>query len=107
MDVLWLSDYTGMTEDTLTGFTPEPGETFTLWDETVLETRSAGIGLFGMHADCQIGDDEIGAVLLSFEGGKPLPLIGWSIDYDSMTFSQISDPSNIEVGDCYEPAPRP
>jgi hypothetical protein len=107
MDVLWLSDYTGMTEDTLTGFTPEPGETFTLWDEIVLETRSAGRNLFGMHADCRMGDDEIGAVLLSFEGAKPLPLIGWSIDYDSMTFSQVTDPNNSEVGDCYEPAPRP
>jgi hypothetical protein len=107
MDVLWLTDYTGMTEDTLTGFTPEPGETFTLWDEIVLETRTVGENLFGMHAYCLTGDDQIGAVLLSFEEATPVPLIGWTVDYDSMMVSRVTDPWNIEVGDCYEPAARP
>jgi len=106
-DVLWLTDYTGMTADTLTGFTPEPGDTFTLWDQLVLEPRGAGKGMFGLHADCRTGDQQIGAVLFSFEGHTAIPLIGWTIDYDSMTFVRVNDPSSIQLGNCYEPAPRP
>ena len=60
-----------------------------------------------MHADCCTGGDEIGAVLLSFEGRNLVPLIGWTIDHDSMPFERVFDPSNIKVGNCYDPAARP
>jgi hypothetical protein len=107
MDVLWLTDYSGITADTLTGFTPDPGDTFTLFDELVLEARGEGKSSFGLHTDCQAGDDEIAAVLLSFEGPTPVPLIGWTVDYGSMQFAVVSDPSSIQIGNCDEPTPRP
>ncbi len=106
VDVLWLTDYTGITEATLTGFTPEPSDAFTVWDEIVLETRDQGEGRFALHADCKTANGDIGAALLSFETGRPVPLMGWTIDYDSMTFVLVHDPSTIRVGDCYEAEPR-
>jgi hypothetical protein len=78
-DVLWLTDYSGASRDTLTGYpipgTPPLGPTFVLLDALVLEGR---LDLFGLHNDCQIVDDDIGAALLSFEGDEPVVLIGWT-----------------------------
>jgi hypothetical protein len=107
MDVLWLTDYTGSTRDMLTGYTPDESDTFTLHDELVLETRTDGKGLFALHADCQTDGDDIGAALVSFEGEEPVVLIGWRIDYTTMRFSSVDDPSTIQIGGCYEPTARP
>jgi hypothetical protein len=107
MDVLWLTDYTGSTRDTLTGFTPAESDTFTLHDELVLETRTGGKGLFALHTDCQTDGDDIGAALISFENENPVVLIGWSIDYTTMKFTQVDDPNSIEIGGCYTPTARP
>jgi len=107
MDVLWLSDYTGVTEDTLTGFTPEPSDTFTLYDELVLEPRGDNKGAFGLHADCKVEDDQIAAALLSFEGPTPVALMAWTIDYDSMTFTPLEDLNTLSIGNCLTPKPRP
>lgn len=107
MDVLWLSDYTGMTADTLTGFTPEPSDVFVLYDELVLEPRGTSQGSFGLHADCGVGDGEIAAALLSFEHPTPTVLMAWTIDDQSMTFTQLDDLELLTVGNCLEPEPRP
>lgn len=107
MDVLWLTDYTGTTRDILTGFTPDERDTFTLYDEVVLETRTGGKGQFALHTDCQVNGDDISAALISFLDDKPTVLIGWNIDYTTMRFTQVDDPSSIEIGGCYTPTPRP
>lgn len=107
MDVLWLSDYTGMTADTLTGFTPEPSDVFTLYDELVLEPTGDNQGNFGLHADCKVKDDQIAAALLSFEGPTPSALMAWTIDFDTLTFAPVDDPDTLSIGNCLHPEPRP
>ena len=51
-------------------------------------------------------DGDIGAALLSFETESPIPIMGWIIDYNSMTLIPVDDPNTIEVGDCYLPEAR-
>ena len=106
MDVLWLTDYTGITADTLTGYTPDPGTHFTLHDELVLEPRGNNIGNFGLQADCSAAGGDIAAALLSFEGPQPVPLIGWTINYQTMSFEQVDDPATLTIGDCLTAEPR-
>jgi hypothetical protein len=105
IDVLWLTDYSGATRDTLTGYTPDEAETFTVFDEIVLQGED--LGLFALHPNCATGDGQISAALLSFESGTPIPVIAWTIDYETMTFVELADPSTVTLGDCYTPAPRP
>lgn len=104
LDLLWLTDYSGTTWDTLTGFTPqEPFDTFTLFDALLLEGQ---LDRFGLHADCRTPEDDIGVALLSFEDGAPVPLMAWTFDLDTMTFVELVSPQVIEPGDCMAPEPR-
>lgn len=106
-DVLWLTSYTGGTADQLTGYTPPPGDTFDLYDELVLETRRLGVGNFGLHADCRAGEDQLAAALISFEGPKPLPLIGWIVDRQALAFVPVEDLEGLVLGGCLALQPRP
>jgi hypothetical protein len=103
VDVLWLTDYSGVTRDTLTGYTPEPGDTFTLFDALVLEGE---LDQFGLHADCEMPDGEIGAALLYFEAEEPVPLVAWAMDRETMTLVELDDPAAIQLGDCLTPQAR-
>jgi hypothetical protein len=102
-DVLWLTNYSGATEDTLTGYTPKPSDTFTLFDALVLE---GGLDRFGLHPDCRATGGDIGAALLSFEGDTPVVIMAWTIDIETMTFVVMADAGDIEVGECFDPEPR-
>ena len=106
-DVLWLTDYSGATRDTLTGFprtgSPLQGSTFTLFDAVVLEGQ---LDRFGLHNDCRIAGDDIGAALLSFESGAPVPLVAWVVDADKRAFVELPDLAAIDLGDCVSPEPR-
>ncbi len=103
-DVLWLTDYSGASRDTLTGYpvpgSPPLGPTFTLLDALVLEGR---LDLFGLHNDCQVVGDDIGAALLSFEGDTPVPLIGWIVDPETRAFVEVDDLASLSIGDCLSP----
>lgn len=110
-DILWLTDYTGITRDTLTGFDPEPGDLFTLYDELTLTTFGENTDNFGLHPNCSGLDEEnreedITAVLVSFEDYWPKALTGWTIDHKTMTFEQVADPTTLTIGTCLEAEPR-
>lgn len=106
-DVLWLTDYSGATRDILTGFPvsgpPPQSGTFELLDALVLEGQ---LDMFGLHNDCQIVGEEIGAALLSFEGDTPVPLMGWVIDIETRTFLEVDDPATFDLGGCVPPEPK-
>jgi len=107
IDVLWLTDYSGATRDTSTGFPvsgpPPQGGSFTLFDAVVLEGQ---LDRFGLHNDCRIAGDDIGAALFSFEGDTPVPLIAWVVDGDKRAFVEVPDPAAVDLGDCLPPEPR-
>ena len=102
-DVLRLTNYSGASEDTLTGYTPKPSDTLMLFDALVLEE---GLDRFGLHPDCRTTGEEIGAALLSFEGDVPVPIMAWTIDIETMTFVEMADAGGLELGDCFDPEPR-
>lgn len=104
LDVIWLTDYSGATGDTLTGYPIEPGDDFLLHDEITLELNQ--LDQVGLHGDCRVREDQIAAALVSFDGPVPKPLLVWIIDYDSATFIELSDLDGLRFGDCFKPEPR-
>jgi len=105
IDMLWLTDYSGVTRDTLTGFTPAPSDTFKLLDALILE---GDLARFGLHADCRVELDsnEVSVALLSFANDTTVPIIAWQIDHGSQTLHPLQDPTTMILGECFTPQPR-
>ncbi len=101
-DVLWLTDYSGATRDQLTGYPPDEGHDFTLFDALTLR---GALDRFGLHADCRVGGDIAGA-LVSFEGESPEVLAAWAVDTDARQLVEMDDLDQVEFGHCIDPRPR-
>lgn len=104
-DVIWLTDYSGVTRNTLTGFTPTDATTFALHDALVLR---GDLEQYALHPQCSGSAGDITVLLVSFErSSQPAVVAAWSIDTETMTLVPVVDASLPAIdATCGAPAPR-